>query len=324
MELRVSSARPWLSARLLMTAMAVHLAAAGISPAAEPRPADGANEILDALKQAHRIVVLGDSITYGGRWVALFDCWLEDTGTTGMVINMGLSSETVSGLSEDGHAGGKFPRPDLHERLDRVLRVSRPDVVLACYGMNCGIYQPFDEAPFSRFKDGTERLHRAVTAAGAQIVHLTPPIYDQRPDKLGPARGTDYDAVLTRYTEWLLSKRADGWLVIDVHGPMQAALEQARQTDPDFFFSPDTVHPGPAGHWQIARAVLDGLGVSDNWTEDRAEALLPLVTERLNLLRDAYLSAAGHQRPGIRQGPPLDEAIPAANRLTEKIRSRQP
>ena len=37
------------------------------------------------------------------------------------VINCGLPSETVSGLSEPDHAGGKFPRPDLHERLGRVL-----------------------------------------------------------------------------------------------------------------------------------------------------------------------------------------------------------
>jgi hypothetical protein len=83
---------------------------------------------------------------------------MERTGTEAEVIDMGLPSETVSGLSEDGHAGGKFPRPDLFERLDRVLRVVRPDVVLACYGMNCGIYQPLDDARFAKFKAGIERL----------------------------------------------------------------------------------------------------------------------------------------------------------------------
>src|SRR2546425_2764856 len=36
-------------------------------------------------------------------------------------LNLGLPSETVSGLSEEGHAGGQFPRPDLLERLARVL-----------------------------------------------------------------------------------------------------------------------------------------------------------------------------------------------------------
>ena len=58
-------------------------------------------------------------------------------------INAGLPTETVSGLSEEGHAGGSFPRPDLHERLERVLPATRPDVVIACYGMNDGIYLPY-------------------------------------------------------------------------------------------------------------------------------------------------------------------------------------
>ena len=179
-------------------------------------PADAATP-LEALRNARRVVFLGDSITYGGGWVADLAAWMEREGMTADVINMGLSSETVSGLSEEGHAGGKFPRPDLAERLDRVLRVSRPDLVIACYGMNCGIYQPLDDTRFAAFKAGIERLHDAVEQAGAAIIHLTPPVYDQRPDKPGPAGAVDYDAVLATYSEWLLAKRADGWLVIDVH-----------------------------------------------------------------------------------------------------------
>ena len=96
------------------------VAAATTLTAAEPTPAR------DLLLDAKRVVVLGDSITYGGGWVVPVIAWLEAEGWTGDVINMGLSSETVSGLSEDGHAGGKFPRPDLHERLARVLRVADP------------------------------------------------------------------------------------------------------------------------------------------------------------------------------------------------------
>lgn len=308
---------PILAACLLMLAV---FAPGRPLAAAEPAPTPQARQLL---KQADRILVLGDSITYGGRWVACLTCWLESAGIDGMVIDMGLSSETVSGLSEQGHAGGKFPRPDLRERLDRVLRVSRPDLVLACYGMNCGIYQPLDPERFARFRQGIERLHAEVEATGAAIVHLTPPIYDQRPDKPGPAGPTDYDAVLAAYSRWLLAKREDGWLVIDVHGPMKRALAEARQADPAVIFSPDTVHPSADGHWAICRAVLDGLGVPESWTSEQTEPLLPLVTRRQNLLRDAYLSAAGHLRPGVRGGLPLDEAIRAADRLTEQIRANR-
>lgn len=310
-----------LSVRRLLMVLLPLAVAGGVSlpgVAAEPATQPAARQLL---ARADRIVVLGDSITYGGRWVALLDCWKETAGLTGMMIDMGLSSETVSGLSEDGHAGGKFPRPNLHERLDRVLRVSRPDVVLACYGMNCGIYQSLDAERFACFRAGIERLHAAVEATGASIIHLTPPIYDQRPDKPGPAGNIPYDEVLAEYSRWLLSKRADGWLVIDVHGPMKQALERIRQDEPQTVFSPDTIHPDNTGHWFICRAVLDGLGVPADWTQEQAEPLLPLVTKRLQLLRDAYLSAAGHLRPGVRTGLPLDEAIHAADRLTAEIRT---
>lgn len=280
----------------------------------------------ELVEKAKRIVVLGDSITYGGRWVAIVNAWMESRGMTADVIDVGLSSETVSGLSEEGHAGGKFPRPDLAERLDRVLRVTRPDLVIACYGMNCGIYQPLDDARFAKFKAGMERLHTAAEKAGAKIIHLTPPVYDKRADKPGPAGTADYDAVLDAYSKWLLSKRADGWVVIDVHGPMKAMLTAARAKNPAVVFAEDTVHPNEDGSWAMARAVLAGLGDSqaaEAATPAAFAAFLPEVTARLQLLRDAYLSAAGHSRPGVPAGLPIGESEAKARAITESIRSRR-
>ena len=95
-----------------------------------------------------RVLFLGDSITYDGRWTTLVESALRATPAfeSAEIVNMGLPSETVSGLSEEGHAGGKFPRPDLHERLGRVLEGYKPTLVIACYGMNDGIYLPPDPA----------------------------------------------------------------------------------------------------------------------------------------------------------------------------------
>jgi len=296
------------------------LATAAPLTAAEPTPAR------DLLLGAKRVVVLGDSITYGGGWLVPVVAWLEGEGWTGDVINMALSSETVSGLSEEGHAGGKFPRPDLHERLERVLRVGRPDLVIACYGMNCGIYQPLDEARFAKFKEGMQRLHDAVEKAGAKIIHLTPPVYDQRPDKDGPAGKVEYDAVLDAYSKWLVSKRADGWTVIDIHGPMKDLLAAARTSDPKAIFAPDTVHPNEAGHWAFARGLLQGLGAHEPAAKETPEhfaAFVPDVKRRMEVLRDAYLAAAGHRRPGVPAGLPLGEAEEKARALTDSIRSRR-
>jgi lysophospholipase L1-like esterase len=296
---------------------------ASLLPAAAAEPESPG----DLVRKAGRITVLGDSITQDGRWVADLAAWMEERGLTADVINVGLSSETVSGLTEVLHAGGQFPRPCLFDRLDAVLRVTRPDLVLAMYGMNCGIYLPLDEGRFAKFKDGIERLHATVAKTGATIVHLTPPIYHKQPGTPGPAGDADYDAVLAAYSAWLLSKRADGWAVIDVHGPMKAALEARRTQDPRATFTPDCIHPNDEGHWAICRAVIAGLGdeaaAGDPALPAKLAAFLPEVTQRMTLLRDAYREAAGHARPGAPTGSSIGAAEAKARRITDRIRSRR-
>jgi len=131
-----------------------------------------------------RIVFLGDSITQAGGYVASMTYFLEKLNPAKDfdVYSLGLSSETVSGLSEEGHAGGKFPRPCLFERLSRLLEKVKPDVVFACYGMNDGIYKPLDPDRFAAFRKGITKLIEQCQAAGVKQVFLvTPPIYDFAP-----------------------------------------------------------------------------------------------------------------------------------------------
>lgn len=302
---------------VLAGTLALVMAAALSSSAAEP-----ANP-RKALASAKRVLILGDSITHAGGWVANLAAWMEREGFDAEVINCGLPSETVSGLSETGHAGGRFPRPDLHERLDRVLRLTRPDVVLACYGMNCGIYQPLDDARFAKFKAGIERLRDTVQKSGATIIHLTPPVYGGPPGKTGPAGEADYDAVLTAYSDWLVSKESAGWFVIDVHAAMNRDLEGRRKADPSFAFAGDSVHPGPEGHFAIAKAVITYLGDDGSHLAKRLEAYLPDVSKRMEMLRDAYLSAAGHTRPGMKPGLAVAEAEAKAGLVTASLRDRR-
>ena len=213
---------------------------------------------LNTVLTAKRVVFLGDSITNAGHYIAYFEACLATRFPKQRFefLNLGLPSETCSGLSEDGHAGGKFPRPDLHERLQRVLDKAKPDLIIACYGMNCGIYLPFDEQRFAKYQDGICRLRTAAHTAGAQVIHLTPPTYD-------PTRGggsPDYNEVLDRYSEWLLSQRADGWMVIDIHGAMNRHLAERRRWNPKFVLAGDGVHAGPTGHWLMADVLVDHFG----------------------------------------------------------------
>jgi lysophospholipase L1-like esterase len=255
------------------------------------------------------------------------------------VLNLGLPSETASGLSEPGHAGGSFPRPGVLERLGRVLEKAKPDLIVACYGMNDGIYYPLGEERFQKFQDGIRQLRDRAAKAGVRVIHITPPVFDPLPlaGRTLPA-GRDaypspyegYNAVLDRYSEWLLSQRAQGWEVISTHEPMNQYLAAKRRTDPKFILAGDGVHANPQGHWIIAREVLRHLGAPDAPLNDdtpdalfaadpRGTEVLALVRQRQAVLKDAWLTAVGHQRPGMNPGKPLAEAQREADALTAKL-----
>lgn len=303
---------------LLLTPLAT---ASAQAPAANPTPQE-------LLKQSKRIVFLGDSITAAGEYVAYFDAWLLTQGLEKIptVINVGLPSETVSGLSEDGHAGGAFPRPDLAERLDRVLKVTKPDLVVACYGMNCGIYLPFDEGRLKKYQEGIQHLKGAVEQAGAKLVLVTPPFYDD----LRSPRDFSYNGVLDRYAQWLLEQRQAGWMVADLHVPMTKEVAKRRVADPKFTFQPDGVHPNSAGHWFVAQQVIAWFGDESATAAATPEEffrakklpaeVLPLIKQRTSLLRDSYVGTAGHKRPGVAKGLPIPEAEQKAAELTKKIK----
>jgi lysophospholipase L1-like esterase len=132
--------------------------------------------------KAKRILFLGDSITAAGGFVNMIELQLRLHGVDPMpeLLNVGLPSETCTGLSEPDHP---FPRPDVHERLDRALAAVKPDVVVACYGMNDGIYYPFSEERFQKYQEGINRLIEKVHASGAKLVLMTPPPFDAMPLK---------------------------------------------------------------------------------------------------------------------------------------------
>lgn len=295
------------------------------------------------LDGARRVLFLGDSITHSGKYVAFVESYLRlrDPKLAVEFVNCGLSSETVSGLSEEGHAGGKFPRPDVHERLERVLSGVEPDFVTACYGMNCGIYHPLSEERFAKYREGMELLRKKCAAAGVKhVLHVTPPVFDPVPIKarLLPA-GRDaypqpyegYNEVLDAYSAWLVSKRADGWDVVDTHSPMNAYIAAARKTDPAFTLAGDGIHPNSLGHWLIARPILIHFGVPEAELQNFADGesavgskphgseVLRLVEQRLALMHDAYLTDTKHKRPGVKEGLPLDEAKAKATELERKI-----
>jgi len=284
-------------------------------------------------KNVKTVLFLGNSITWAGTYVNDIEAYFRFKYPERNIefINVGLPSETVSGLSEPGHANGEFPRPDLHERLARVLQQIKPDLVFACYGMNDGIYLPFDSTRFKKFKEGILWLHDEVNKTGAEIIHITPPDYDE---VRGKSKG--YSFVLDIYADWLLSLRQSmQWQVIDIHYPMKRYLQAHRQADAKFgldafALAEDGIHPGETGHWIMAREVLVYSGFKEL---ERVPGILQalkqntdplkltkLVTERQNMLRDSWLTATRYLRPGLPEGLPLAPAQAKALEMMNEIK----
>lgn len=279
--------------------------------------------------QPKRVLFLGDSITHAGDYITLIEAVLRRAGSADVpeLINLGLPSETCSGLSEPDHP---FPRPNVHERLERALKLAQPDLVVACYGMNDGIYYPFDEQRFAAFQAGIRQLAKKVRDANAKLILLTPPPFDPEPMR---AKGSllpageekyawfsvyeNYDDVLAKYTQWLKSQETLADQVIDLRAPLQNYVALRRLTRPAFALSQDGVHLNHEGHRVVATAILRAWGFREMRRPD--ERRFALVTKRSQLLHAAWLSHVGHQRPGMKPGLPLEEAQAAAAKIDRDI-----
>ena len=276
-----------------------------------------ANDNFEILKDSKKLVFFGDSITYGGEYVVLFERWLtvNHPEISLEILNQGIPSETVSGLSEPGHLRHGFPRPNLHERLDRALMALDPDLIIVCYGINCGIYKPFDADRFDSYKDGLQRLKAKAEAQGAEIIFMTSPVYDKPNPKF------DYDDVMKAYSEWLISKRQNGWRVIDLHSVMKKNLEERKAKDPKFKYSRDGIHPGTEGHELMAQQIIsyfeDKPPINDPQPNSYGRLLL-FLRERMRVQRDAWLTKIGHKRP-MKKGMPLADADKIAAEKTVQI-----
>ncbi|KAB2653103.1 MAG: SGNH/GDSL hydrolase family protein [Verrucomicrobia bacterium] len=293
-----------------------------------------AAEIPAALRGVKRIVFLGDSITQQGDYVVDFDCWLLSRGINIEVLNLGLASETASDLTEEENAGHKkahgFGRPPLSERMDRVISATKPDVIIACFGMNDGGDLPADDTGTKRYAAAMTKLHDAALKAGVRrVVLCTPPPHDAK----GNASQKPHDENLTRYSEWLLSKRSAGWDVVDIHGPMRRALDAGRAKDPSFALANDGVHPGSEGHWMMASAIvtqfiradLEGIASSEQLFKADGKEIHDRVRARMTKRFSAWMRQIGHTRPGVPGGPgtkpglSVEAADVEAAQLTKQI-----
>lgn len=307
------------------------LSSACASAQDQPRstpPADAADSAnWDALTQRSPWVFLGDSNTYAGGYVAQLEARLKPAYPQLKLLNLGVSSETSSGLSEIDHP---FKRPWVHERLDKVLYMTQPGVVFACYGMNDGIYDPPNAERLAAYKAGMHQLADKITGTGAALIVLTPPIFEPEPvaskGKFGPTEAgryayfapyQRYDDVLEQQAAWCLKNEFEATAVIDIRSLLKREKELRLATEPMFAYSKDGVHFGDEAHALVAQQILTALQAPvELLTQQPSPAELEAATRRTQLLRDAYLAATGKNRPGLPAGLPVWQA----EKLAEQIK----
>lgn len=239
----------------------------------------------DPLPNAKRVLILGDSITASGKYTTYLDGYYATRYPDRAIefINLGLPSETITGLSEPSHP---WPRPNVHERLERALTALKPDVVMACYGMNDGIYAPFSDERFTAYKKGIDTLADRCKERGIPLILLTPPPFDPVPirAKLKGDGATDYgwmtpyakyhEDVLWRYAAWIRGRVEKGVTTIDVQDPIATfvGVQRGKFKSTDYRLADDGVHMNADGHWLIAVAILDGLKTPLTWNSALIDA----------------------------------------------------
>jgi lysophospholipase L1-like esterase len=259
-----------------------------------------------------KILWLGDSITQAGDYITFAEYYLNRQYTSSHFdfVSIGLSSETVSCLTEKDHP---FPRPCLSERLQRALDLVPPQVVVACYGMNDGIYHPQSPERLVAFQKGIQSLMATVRARGLRLILLTPPPFDRvaitttldehAPDFSYKAPYEKYDDVLGEYAAWEKTLSAADVTVIDLHTPINLYLAKQRATDPKFSFTKDGIHPDLAGHLLMARTLLKDFRVnvpqnplSDEVARIQADPLYVLVKAHREKRSQGWLDYVGYTR----------------------------
>lgn len=218
------------------------------------------------LRDGQRVVFFGDSITQGGTYVQLIDLYLTTRFPERVieVINHGISSETVSGTSELDHTPR---RPDAHKRFARDIAAWKPDVLVACFGMNDGNYHPFEPERYAAYQAGVQRLLKRAQdeAGGPRVVLLTPPPYDPYRRKAADPEAKyfgykfpaiEYDHTLAKYAAYVTTLQSEQRLVVDLHTAINNHLTERRKSLVSYSVSPDAIHPNITGHWLMAQQVL--------------------------------------------------------------------
>ncbi|AUP79436.1 SGNH/GDSL hydrolase family protein [Flavivirga eckloniae] len=280
-----------------------------------------------------KVLILGNSITQDGKYVDFLEYYLRKNHPEKPldIISIGLSSETVSGNSEPAH---EFPRPNIHTRLNDALQAVKPELVIACYGMNDGIFSANNRERFNAYKEGIYELKRKIEKQGATLILLTPTIFDPTPIKDIVNKSEDvvgykhpyykYNDVLKSYANWLLGFK--DIQVINLHKYLNANLAEMKAHKGDASFLPDGIHPNQTGHFLMAKKILNDLypkiQIDDPVTEIeklKNDPLFLLSSKRRQIRSEGWLNYIGYKREAVVKSNEISATQEQVKKLDDEI-----
>lgn len=217
-----------------------------------------------ALRNVHRIVTMGDSITQGGEGPAGYVGLLRNTlkalypDQNIEVINAGISGHKAT---------------DMQARFQRDVIDKKPDLVTISVGVNdvWHAYRDFQNrmdhpkgdtgngVPLPLYREKLTAMIDATIAAGAKPVLLTPTLIYENLESVENTRLLDYIAAMRDIA------RLKKCLFIDLNTPFRkiiAAYHTHAGTGHNLLTT-DGVHMNADGNRVMAFTILRGLGVMD-------------------------------------------------------------
>lgn len=210
-----------------------------------------------ALKDGETVVFYGDSITAQRLYTKDVEEFVLTRYPAMRVrfVNAGVPGDTASG----GYTG------TMAARVARDVAPYQPRMITVMLGMNDGGWGYGSaaqiEADFqTRYRALLHTLGNAAPGAALMLIYPTP--YDEI------THGTEFPGYshmidrlsedVARIGEEMQASGAQPLFIADFHRPMVDALERAKASNPQLapLLIPDRIHPGAAGHWIMAAALM--------------------------------------------------------------------
>jgi lysophospholipase L1-like esterase len=259
-----------------------------------------------ALRDGETVVFYGDSITAQ----RLYTKDVEEFVLTRYpqmhvrFVNAGVPGDTAAG----GYAG------TMAERVARDVSPYAPGMITVMLGMNDGGWgygspDQIDASFQSRYRALLQALQQAAPRAGLTLISSTP--YDEI------THGTEFPGYakmierlagdVARIGATSQSPAEAPIRFADFHSPMVDALKQARKREPQLaaLLIPDGIHPGEAGHWVMATALMTA------WHVDPVVSSVELRAADATITGSARTSVTGLEKlPSGLRWRQQDEALP--------------